>query len=94
MRFDQKVGTQKWPKQIQFIGPHIHFLFHSDSSNTEWGYKFKVTARGSPDMPLSWPFDLQLGLIKLVGRLCGATLNANPGIKARLLHSHTRLVPA
>ena len=42
MKFDQKVGTPKWPKQVQFVGPHLHFLFHSDSSNTEWGYKFKV----------------------------------------------------
>ena len=40
---------------------------------------FQVTARGSPDMPLSWPFDLQLSLTKLMGLLCGATLNANPG---------------
>ncbi|XP_061181596.1 zinc finger ZZ-type and EF-hand domain-containing protein 1-like [Saccostrea echinata] len=78
MRFDQKVGTSKWPKQVNFSGPHLHFLFHSDSSNTEWGYKFKVTARGSPDIPLSWPFDLQLSLTKLMGRLCGATLKANP----------------
>ena len=43
MKFDQKVGTGRWPKQVQFIGPHLHFLFHSDSSNTEWGYKFKVS---------------------------------------------------
>ncbi|XP_078317573.1 zinc finger ZZ-type and EF-hand domain-containing protein 1-like isoform X2 [Crassostrea virginica] len=78
MKFDQKVGSSKWPKQVNFSGPHLHFLFHSDSSNTEWGYKFKVTARGSPDIPLSWPFDLQLSLTKLMGRLCGATLKANP----------------
>lgn len=38
----------------------------------------QVTARGSPDIPLSWPFDLQLSLTKLMGRLCGATLKANP----------------
>ena len=31
-------------------------------------------------MPLSWPFDLQLGLTRLMGMLCGATLNANPGM--------------
>ncbi|XP_052765956.1 zinc finger ZZ-type and EF-hand domain-containing protein 1-like isoform X1 [Mya arenaria] len=80
MRFDQKVGSPKWPRIINFQGPHIHFLFHSDSSNTEWGYKFKVTARGSQDLPLSWPYDLQLGLIKLMGKLCGATLNANPTV--------------
>lgn len=37
-----------------------------------------MTARGSPDVPLLWPFDLQLSLTKMMGRLCGATLNANP----------------
>lgn len=42
MRFDQRVGSAKWPKQVIFSGPNLHFLFHSDSSNTEWGYKFKV----------------------------------------------------
>ncbi|CAC5406051.1 unnamed protein product [Mytilus coruscus] len=77
MKFDQRVGSNKWPRQVQFTGPHVHFLFHSDNSNTEWGYKFKVTARGSPDVPLSWPFDLQLSLTKLMGRLCGATLASN-----------------
>ncbi|KAL5017766.1 hypothetical protein ScPMuIL_005151, partial [Solemya velum] len=78
MRFDQKVGTAKWPRKVCFSGPYLHFLFHSDSSNIEWGYKFKVTARGSPDMPLSWPFDLQLGVTKLLGRLCGAILHDTP----------------
>jgi hypothetical protein len=43
VRYDQKVGTNKWPKQVYFAGPHLHFIFRSDSSNTEWGYKFKVT---------------------------------------------------
>lgn len=47
MKFDQKVGSSKWPKQVNFSGPHLHFLFHSDSSNTEWGYKFKVRSRSS-----------------------------------------------
>lgn len=42
MKFDQRVGSNKWPRQVQFTGPHVHFLFHSDNSNTEWGYKFKV----------------------------------------------------
>ncbi|XP_071105472.1 zinc finger ZZ-type and EF-hand domain-containing protein 1-like isoform X1 [Haliotis cracherodii] len=78
MKFDQKVGTPKWQKQVVFSGPHLHFLFRSDSSNTEWGYKFLVTAKGTPDIPLSWPYDLQLGLAKLFGRLCGATLSSNP----------------
>ena len=43
MKFDQRVGTNKWPIQVQFTGPHVHFLFHSDNSNTDWGYKFKVS---------------------------------------------------
>ena len=43
VRYDQKVGTNKWPKQVFFTGPHLHFIFRSDSSNTEWGYKFKVS---------------------------------------------------
>ncbi|KAK7482310.1 hypothetical protein BaRGS_00026438, partial [Batillaria attramentaria] len=80
VRYDQKVGTSKWPKQVHFSGPHLHFIFRSDSSNTEWGYKFKVTAKGSPDIPLSWPYDLQLGLTKLFGGLCGATLASNPAM--------------
>ncbi|PVD39043.1 hypothetical protein C0Q70_01670 [Pomacea canaliculata] len=78
IRYDQKVGTSKWPKQVYFSGPHLHFSFRSDSSNTEWGYKFKVTAKGSPDVPLSWPYDLQLSLTQLFGSLCGATLASNP----------------
>ena len=44
MKFDQRVGSNKWPRQVQFSGPHVHFLFHSDNSNTEWGYKFKVSS--------------------------------------------------
>lgn len=43
LRFDQKVGTLKWPKKVTFSGPYVGFLFHSDSSNTEWGYKFTVS---------------------------------------------------
>ena len=78
MKFEQKVGTEKWPNLITFRGGHrLHFLFHSDSSNNEWGYKFKVTAKGCPDEPLSWMFDLQLCLAKLFGRLCGATMDSS-----------------
>ena len=78
MKFEQKVGTEKWPNLVTFRGGHrLHFLFHSDSSNNEWGYKFKVTAKGCPDEPLSWIFDLHLCLAKLFGRLSGATLDSN-----------------
>ena len=42
-RFDYKVNTDKWPLIRVFSpGPRLHFLFHSDSSNNEWGYKFRV----------------------------------------------------
>ncbi|KAI8488214.1 Zinc finger ZZ-type and EF-hand domain-containing protein 1 [Branchiostoma belcheri] len=85
-RYDQKVGTEKWPLKVTFRGSHrLQFLFHSDSSNNEWGYKFKVTARGSPDVPLPWLFDLQLGLSRLVGRLCGTALG-----KAQIVDKDTK----
>ncbi|XP_070581030.1 zinc finger ZZ-type and EF-hand domain-containing protein 1-like isoform X2 [Ptychodera flava] len=76
-RFDQKVGSEKWPKNITFkAGPRLQFLFHSDSSNNEWGYKFTVTAKGCPDVSLSWLFDLQLGLSKLFGKLCASVMDS------------------
>ncbi|XP_031567894.1 zinc finger ZZ-type and EF-hand domain-containing protein 1-like [Actinia tenebrosa] len=76
-RFDQKVGTDKWPLKIQFkAGDRLLFYFHSDGSNSEWGYKFKVTAKGSPDIALSWIFDLQLGMARLFGVLCSAALDS------------------
>ncbi|XP_059146557.1 zinc finger ZZ-type and EF-hand domain-containing protein 1-like isoform X2 [Physella acuta] len=78
LRFDQKVGSTKWPKKVTFSGPYVGFLFHSDSSNTEWGYKFTVTAIGTPDIQNSWLTDLQLGLIKVLGQLAGSTLSSNP----------------
>ena len=40
----------------------------------------QVTAKGSPDVPLSWAYDLQMGLTRLFGALCGATLASNPGL--------------
>ena len=55
-------------------GPQLQFLFHSDSSNNEWGYKFSVTALGLPDITLSWMSDLQLLVARLMGRLASRTL--------------------
>ncbi|KAH9489895.1 Zinc finger ZZ-type and EF-hand domain-containing protein 1 [Bulinus truncatus] len=78
LRFDQKVGTSKWPKKVTFSGPYVGFLFHSDSSNTEWGYKFTVTAVGTPDIQSSWLTDLQLSLVKVMGQLAGSALSSNP----------------
>ncbi|XP_023509054.2 zinc finger ZZ-type and EF-hand domain-containing protein 1 isoform X1 [Equus caballus] len=69
-RYDTKVGTDKWPKKVTFkAGPRLQFLFHSDSSNNEWGYKFTVTAYGLPDVAVSWGLDLQLLVSRLMGRL-------------------------
>lgn len=55
-------------------GPQLQFLFHSDSSNNEWGYKFTVTALGLPDFTISWISDLQLLMARLMGRLASRTL--------------------
>ncbi|PNJ22661.1 ZZEF1 isoform 11, partial [Pongo abelii] len=69
-RYDTKVGTDKWPKKVTFkAGPRLQFLFHSDSSHNEWGYKFTVTAYGLPDVAVSWGLDLQLLVSRLMGRL-------------------------
>ncbi|XP_073246845.1 zinc finger ZZ-type and EF-hand domain-containing protein 1-like isoform X1 [Porites lutea] len=97
-RFDQKVDTDKWPKSVNFkAGNRLLFNFHSDGSNNEWGYKFTVTAKGSPDVALSWIFDLQLGMARLFGQLCSAALdsrkasltpsNADNEEETKLLHS-------
>ncbi|XP_068939360.1 zinc finger ZZ-type and EF-hand domain-containing protein 1 isoform X2 [Petaurus breviceps papuanus] len=75
-RYDTKVGTDKWPKKVTFkVGPRLHFLFHSDSSNNEWGYKFTVTAYGLPDVAVSWGLDLQLLVSRLMGRLASQCLS-------------------
>ncbi|XP_036379295.1 zinc finger ZZ-type and EF-hand domain-containing protein 1 isoform X2 [Megalops cyprinoides] len=75
VRYDMKVGTEKWPKKVTFkAGPQLQFLFHSDSSNNEWGYKFTVTAYGLPDITVSWISDLQLLVSRLMGRLASRTM--------------------
>uniref|UniRef100_A0A667Z8D2 Zinc finger ZZ-type and EF-hand domain containing 1 n=1 Tax=Myripristis murdjan TaxID=586833 RepID=A0A667Z8D2_9TELE len=75
VRYDMKVGTDKWPKKVTFdAGPQLQFLFHSDSSNNEWGYKFTVTALGLPDITVSWMSDLQLLVARLMGRLASRTM--------------------
>lgn len=55
-------------------GPRLQFLFHSDSSNNEWGYKFSVTAYGLPDVAVSWGLDLQLLVSRLMGRLASRSM--------------------
>ncbi|XP_051981297.1 zinc finger ZZ-type and EF-hand domain-containing protein 1-like isoform X2 [Xyrauchen texanus] len=75
VRYDMKVGTEKWPKKVTFkAGPQLQFLFHSDSSNNEWGYKFTVTAYGLPDITVSWTSDMQLLVSRLMGRLASRTM--------------------
>ncbi|XP_077096835.1 zinc finger ZZ-type and EF-hand domain-containing protein 1 isoform X2 [Siphateles boraxobius] len=75
VRYDMKVGTEKWPTKVTFkAGPQLQFLFHSDSSNNEWGYKFTVTAYGLPDVTVSWTSDLQLLVSRLMGRLASRTM--------------------
>uniref|UniRef100_A0A452QBR8 Zinc finger ZZ-type and EF-hand domain containing 1 n=1 Tax=Ursus americanus TaxID=9643 RepID=A0A452QBR8_URSAM len=92
-RYDTKVGTEKWPKKVTFkAGPRLQFLFHSDSSNNEWGYKFTVTAYGLPDVAVSWALDLQLLVSRLMGRLaaqCMALKSAHlpPAKMASVLNS-------
>lgn len=39
----------------------------------------QVTAKGSPDVALSWIFDLQLGMARLFGQLCSAALDSRKG---------------
>ena len=39
----------------------------------------QVTAKGSPDVALSWVFDLQLGMARLFGQLCSAALDNRKG---------------
>ncbi|CAL1573897.1 unnamed protein product [Knipowitschia caucasica] len=75
VRYDMKVGTEKWPKKVTFdAGPQLQFLFHSDSSNNEWGFKFTVTALGLPDITISWMSDLELLVARLMGRFASRTL--------------------
>ncbi|XP_073471151.1 zinc finger ZZ-type and EF-hand domain-containing protein 1 isoform X2 [Aquarana catesbeiana] len=75
VRYDHKVGTDKWPKKVTFkAGPQLQFLFFSDGSNNEWGFKFTVTAFGLPDIALSWSSDLQLLVARLLGRLASRSM--------------------
>lgn len=63
------------PQKVTFdAGPQLQFLFHSDNTNNEWGYKFTVTAMGLPDITISWISDLQLLMARLMGRLASRTL--------------------
>lgn len=67
-------GVFSFQKVTFKAGPQLQFLFHSDSSNNEWGYKFTVTAYGLPDVTVSWTSDLQLLVSRLMGRLASRTM--------------------
>lgn len=76
VRYENKIGTEKWPTKVTFkAGPRLQFLFHSDSSTNEWGYKFTVTAYGLPDVMVSWGSDLLLLISKLMGRLASRIMS-------------------
>lgn len=63
------------PQKVTFkAGPQLQFLFFSDGSNNEWGFKFTVTAFGLPDIALSWSSDLQLLVARLLGRLASRSM--------------------
>ncbi|XP_066491104.1 LOW QUALITY PROTEIN: zinc finger ZZ-type and EF-hand domain-containing protein 1 [Tiliqua scincoides] len=91
-RYDTKVGTDKWPKKVTFkAGPRLQFLFHSDNSNNEWGYKFSVTAYGLPDVEVSWGLDLHLLVARLMGRLASQSMVLK---SVREVGNETNLAPA
>ncbi|XP_074657535.1 zinc finger ZZ-type and EF-hand domain-containing protein 1-like [Tubulanus polymorphus] len=75
-RFEKKVGSENWTECVHFHGPHLRFLFQADSHGSEWGYKFKVTAKGSPDIHMPWLVDLYMTSIKVLGQLSGAALDS------------------
>lgn len=70
-----KVGTDSWPKTLQFQGGKLTFAFHSDSSNTDWGYRFCIKVYSKLRKSFHWLFDLQLSLSRLLGQLCSSALS-------------------
>jgi len=70
-----KVGTDSWPKTLQFQGGKLTFSFHSDSSNTDWGYRFCIKVYSKLKKSFHWLFDLQLSLSRLLGQLCSSALS-------------------
>ena len=70
-----KVGTDSWPKSLQFQGGKLTFTFHSDSSNTDWGYRFCIKVYSKLKKNFHWLFDLQLSLSRLLGQLCSSALS-------------------
>ena len=69
-----KVGSDSWPKTLQFQGGKLTFSFHSDSTNTDWGYRFCIKVYSKLKKSFHWLFDLQLSLSRLLGQLCSSAL--------------------
>ena len=55
----------------------------SDHLFVSFKFSIKVIAKGAPDIPLCWMYDLQLSVARLFGELCGATVRvpASSGVK-------------
>ena len=70
-----KVGTDNWPKTLLFKGSKLTFSFHSDSTNTDWGYRFCIKVYSKLKKSFHWLFDLQLSLSRLLGQLCSSALS-------------------
>ncbi|XP_071812907.1 zinc finger ZZ-type and EF-hand domain-containing protein 1-like isoform X3 [Apostichopus japonicus] len=76
VRYDQKVGSDKWPETVTFKSiDRLQFLFHSDSTTNAWGYKFTVTAKGQADVSICWTQDMQLSLSSLLGKFCSHAMH-------------------
>lgn len=70
-----KVGGDSWPKTLQFQGSKLTFSFHSDSTNTDWGYRFCIKVYSKLKKSFHWLFDLHLSLSRLLGQLCSSALS-------------------
>ena len=42
-KYDGEVGSERWPRRVEFKGQRLHMHFFSDTSNNECGYKFTVS---------------------------------------------------
>lgn len=42
-KYESKVDTETWPLRVDFQGSKLNFMFRSDQSNNDWGYKFTVS---------------------------------------------------
>ena len=84
----EKLFSTSWQKKELWavLYPYYHYYYYyyyyyywlsrvTDSVEC----RRQVTAKGSPDVALSWIFDLQLGMARLFGQLCSAALDSRKG---------------